>query len=231
MFILLQCHGDIEKYSGSRKLQSAIGILMLIYLLIISQNVFNCICQSVYLKAYISMYRHDFICLSKTHLHSIVPDSLLEIDGYSLVRADQPNDTKRSGVCIYYKDSLPVRVINLSYFEKALLSEMTYHNEDVIVSVIYRSTSESNNEFDSFLPNLKKLVNDINNGKPALSIIRSDFNTRSQSWWSNDINTTTERSKLPTLSFSNGFSQLINEPIHIQTNSSSCIDLIFNFYR
>ena len=173
------------------------------------------------------MYRHDFICLSKTHLHSIVPDSLLEIDGYSLVRADQPNDTKRSGVCIYYKDSLPVRVINLSYFEKALLSEMTYHNEDVIVSVIYRSTSESNNEFDSFLPNLKKLVNDINNGKPALSIIRSDFNTRSQSWWSNDINTTTERSKLLTLSFSNSFSQLINEPIQMQTNSISCIDLLF----
>ena len=26
---------------------------------------------------------------------------------------------------------------------------------------------------------------------------------------------------------SNGFFQLINEPIHIQTNSSSCIDLIF----
>ena len=27
--------------------------------------------------------------------------------------------------------------------------------------------------------------------------------------------------------FSDGFSQLINEPIHIQTSSSSCIDLIF----
>ena len=104
---------------------------------------------------------------------------------------------------------------------------MTYYNEDVIVSVIYRSTGRSNNEFDSFLSNLKKLVNDINNRKPALSIITSDFNTRSQSWWSNDINTTTERLKLPTLSFSNGFSQLINEPILRQTNSTSCIDLLF----
>ena len=116
MFILLQCRGDMEKYPGSRKLQSAIGILMLIYLLIISQSVLKCICQSVYLKAHISMYRHDFICLSKTHLDSTVPDSSLEIDGYSLVRADQPNDTKRSGVCIYYKDSLPVRVINFIRF-------------------------------------------------------------------------------------------------------------------
>ena len=30
-----------------------------------------------------------------------------------------------------------------------------------------------------------------------------------------------------TLSSSNGFSQLINEPTHIKTNSTSCIDLIF----
>ena len=29
------------------------------------------------------------------------------------------------------------------------------------------------------------------------------------------------------LSYLNGFSQLINEPTHIKTNSTSCIDLIF----
>ena len=71
------------------------------------------------------------------------------------------------------------------------------------MSVIYRSPSQSNKEFDS-----------------------GDFNARSQSWWSNDINTT-EGSKLLPLSYSNDFCQLINEPTHIQTNSTSCIDLIF----
>ena len=63
------------------------------------------------------MYKHDFICLTETYLDSSVPDILLETDGYNLVRADHPNHTKRGGVCIYYKESLPVRVINLSYFE------------------------------------------------------------------------------------------------------------------
>ena len=172
------------------------------------------------------MYKHDCICLSETYLDSSVSDSLLKIDGYNLVRADHPNDTKRGGVCIYYKESLPVRVINLSYFEEALLLEMIYHNKKVILSVIYRSPSQSIIEFDSFLSNLEKLLSDINNRKPALSIITGDFNARSQSWWSNDINTT-EGSKLLALSFSNGFSQLIDEPTHIKTNSTSCIDLIF----
>ena len=44
------------------------------------------------------------------------------------------------------------------------------------MSVIYRSPSQSINEFDSFLSYLEKLVSDINNRKPALSIITGDFN-------------------------------------------------------
>ena len=63
-----------------------------------------------------------------------------------------------------------VRVINLSYFEEALLSEMTYHNKKAIMSIIYRSPSQSNNKFDS--SNLEKLASDINNRKPALSILQ-----------------------------------------------------------
>ena len=136
------------------------------------------------------MFKHDFICLREAYLDSSVPDKLLETDGYNLVHADHPNDTRRGGVCIYYKESLPVWVINLSPFEEALLLEMTYHNKKVIASVIYRSPSQSNNEFDSYLSNLDKLVSDINNRKPVLSIITGDFNARSQSWWSNNINIT-----------------------------------------
>ena len=95
------------------------------------------------------MYKHNFICLSETYLDSSVPDSLLEIDGHNLVRADHLSYIKRDGVRIYSKTSVPVTVINLSYFEEALILEMTYRNKKVIVSVIYRSPSQSNNEFDS----------------------------------------------------------------------------------
>ena len=34
------------------------------------------------------MYKHDFICLSETCLDCLIPDGLLETDGYNLVRAD-----------------------------------------------------------------------------------------------------------------------------------------------
>ena len=81
------------------------------------------------MKAYISLYKHDFICLSEIYLVFSKPDSLLEIDRYILVRADHSNNIKRGGVCIYYKESFPVQVISLPYLKEALLLEITYNKK------------------------------------------------------------------------------------------------------
>ena len=156
------------------------------------------------MKAYISMYKHDFIYLSDTYLDSSTPDSLLEIDGYILVRVDHPNDIKRDGVWNYCKESLLVRVISLPYRKEALLLETTCKNKKVMVSVIYHSLSQNNCEFDLFLSNFKKLLSNINTRKPFLSVITDDFNARSSSWWPKDIDTT-EGLKLFSVTSSNGF--------------------------
>ena len=88
-------------------------------------------------------WKHIFQCINtisyayqKYTWDSSTPDSLLKIDGYILVCADHPNNIKRGGVCIYFKKSLPVRVVSLRYLKEALLLEMTYNNNKVIVSVI-----------------------------------------------------------------------------------------------
>ena len=67
------------------------------------------------------MHKLDLICLSEIYLDSSVDDGLLEVDRYNLVRADHPNNTKGGGVCIYYKELLPVKIIDLFNFEEALL--------------------------------------------------------------------------------------------------------------
>ena len=116
--------------------------------------------------------------------------------------------------------------MSLPYLKEALLLEMTYSNKKVTVSVIHRSPGQYYSEFDLLLSNFEKLLSDINKHKPCLSVITGDFNGRSSSWWPKDIDTT-EGSKLFSLISSNRFPQLVNEPTHIQTSSSSCIDLIF----
>ena len=53
---------------------------------------------------------YDIICLTETFLDSSVEndDDRISIPGYNLLRADHPSNTKRGGVCIYYKDHLPI---------------------------------------------------------------------------------------------------------------------------
>ena len=143
-----------------------------------------------------------------------------------MVRADHPNNVKRGGVCIYYKESLPVRVISLPYLQEALLLELNDQNKKIIISSLYRSPSQNSEEFESFLTNFEHLQSDINARNPSISIILGDFNARSTSWWSGDIDSL-EGSKLFSLSTLNGFHQVISEPTHVQRNSCSCIDLIF----
>ena len=103
---------------------------------------------------------------------------------------------------------------------------MSYNNKNVLLSVICRSPGQSTDEFESFLSNVEIFLNDINKRKPSLSVVTCDFNSKSSSWWSKDTDTIVGL-KLFSLTSSNGLCQLKNEPAHIQTNSTSCIDLIF----
>ena len=95
-----------------------------------------------------------------------------------MVRADHPNNVKRGGVCIYYKESLPVRVINLPYLQEALLLELNDQNKKIIISSLYRSSSQNSEEFESFLTNFEHLLSDIEARKSSVSVILGDFNAR-----------------------------------------------------
>ena len=81
------------------------------------------------LKAYIATYKHDFVALSETYRDSPTPSNIIDIEGYKLVRSDHPDNNKRGGVCTYYKESFPVRVINLPFLKEALLLEMCYNKK------------------------------------------------------------------------------------------------------
>ena len=109
LFVLLQCYGHIELNPGPKTLKNKLDSVSHWNLNSLTAHNYSKLTQ---LKAYISMYKYDCICLSETYLDSTTPDNLLKIDGYNLVCADYPDNIKRGGVCIYYKESLSVRVIS-----------------------------------------------------------------------------------------------------------------------
>ena len=65
------------------------------------------------MEAYNSLYNYNFLCISETYFDSfILGDRNFQLNGYHLIRADHPSNTKRDGVCIYHKESLGVRQFN-----------------------------------------------------------------------------------------------------------------------
>ena len=89
IFVLLLCHGDIEPNPGPKKLKK--NYLSVCHWNLNSLSAHNFL-KLTQMKAYISMYKHDFICLSETYLDSSTPDGLLKIEfRYNLVCADHPS--------------------------------------------------------------------------------------------------------------------------------------------
>ena len=62
------------------------------------------------IEAYALTHNLDIICLSETFLDSSYSndDPKIQISGYSLLLADHPMNIKRGGVCIYYKEHIPL---------------------------------------------------------------------------------------------------------------------------
>ena len=98
MFLPLRSHGDIKLNPVPRKSNDNNLSVCHWNLNSITADNFSKLTQ---LKAYISTYKYDFICLSETYLDSSTPNKLIDIEGYNLVCYDHPDDTKRGRACIY----------------------------------------------------------------------------------------------------------------------------------
>ena len=63
-----------------------------------------------------------FYVLSETYLDSSISndDDNLEIPGYDLFRADHPSNTKRGGVCIFYRNSLLLKIPDIQYLRECI---------------------------------------------------------------------------------------------------------------
>ena len=180
------------------------------------------------LSAYISVHKFDIICLSETYLNSEIPsdDENLEIPGYNLVREDHPSNSKRGGAFVYYKSSLPFRVINVKYLQESISFELRIGGNCCRFSCLYRSPSQTQDEFEIFLKNFELTLDKIHENNPFMTIVLSDFNAKSNNWCKADL-TSLEGSKIDTIANSYDLNQLIQEPTHILNSSLSYIDLIF----
>ena len=134
------------------------------------------------LEAFNSINRLDIICVFESYLDSTFSSDSedINIKGYKLVRADNLNNIKRGGVCAYFRESLPVRVMPYHYLSECLILEINLKRKKGYLVSLYRSPNQNLDEFELFLTNLESLIADISNLNPHFLLLLGDFNAKSK---------------------------------------------------
>ena len=180
------------------------------------------------LEAFNAINKFDIICVSESYLDSTSSSNNedINIKGYKLVRANYPNNIKRVGVCAYFRESLPVRVVPSHNLSECLILEVNLKNKKGYLVSLYCSPNQDPDDFDLFLTNLENLLADITSRHPHFMLLLGDFNAKSKTWFIDD-QLSSEGTQLESLTSLYRMKQRIAEPTHVLENSSSCIDLIF----
>ena len=63
------------------------------------------------------MHKFDVICISKTFLNSTYEYKDLPLNGYSLLCAVHAKNVKKGGVCIYFKETVGLKMILIPTFK------------------------------------------------------------------------------------------------------------------
>ena len=149
-------------------------------------------------------------------------------NGYSLLRADRLGNSKRLGVCLYFKEHLPlIKRNDLSILQECLVTESIVDDEKYFFTCLYRSTNQNHEELEKFISSLEFFLSSINNDHPICSILLGVFNAKSSKWCNSDKRIRVDI-ELDNITTSAGYSQLITETTHFVNKTSSCIDLIFS---
>ena len=176
------------------------------------------------------MHKFDVFCIGESFLNSEIKDDdqRLAIENYNLYRSDHPSGNKRGGVCIYYRDHLGLeKKPELTTLDECLVVEIKVGTNRLCLCVLYRSPSQSADEFDDFTNKWEETMTSINNRFPNSALFIGDFNVKHSDWWDNDT-TDAKGREIQNLAIQHGLHQLIDGPTHIPPNaSSSCIALIW----
>ena len=180
------------------------------------------------IEAHNSLFNYDLISICETSLNDSVtlPDTML--NDYTFEPANHPANTRRGGMGLFFKNSLPVVIRKDLSFDESIVVELKFGRKKVFFTVLYRSPSFDHfpPEFQTFLLNFRNLYSKIKAENPFATFFTGDFNAHSQ-FWLPEGDTTPEGKEIDDLFTPLGLYQVISEPTNFEPNSKpSCIDLI-----
>ena len=107
----------------------------------------------------------------------------MDLPGYNVVRADHPSNTKKGGACIYFKISLLLKVLDIQLLQECINFELKIAEKTCNFISLYKSLSQSKDEFESFADNLELNLDLIALRNPYFIDVLGDFNAQTKGWY------------------------------------------------
>ena len=131
------------------------------------------------IEAYNSVHHFDAIAISETMLDQSIRNDEVFIEGFSrdIFRSDHPSNSKIGGVCIYFREGLPIKHRNdLEELQDLIVTEIVISRKKVFFVTLYRSPSQNSVQFEDFIDKLQGMVEKIQAENPHSVILTGDFN-------------------------------------------------------
>ncbi len=134
------------------------------------------------IEAYNSVHNYDISAVSESMLDETITIDNIFIGGFSndIFRSDHPSNSKIGGVGLYYREGLPIiRRKDLEFIQEMVCAEITIARIKIVFCTVYRSPSQTTEQFEAFIDSLQILINRIRAERPYMFIFTADFNCRS----------------------------------------------------
>ena len=144
------------------------------------------------IETFQATYSFDLFGVVESSLNNSIKNESIFISGYSPdpFRADKPETNRCGGVCLYFKEGLPIkRRSDLEILPETIVAEIKLSKRKIFIILSYCHPNLPSIEFDEYTRNLEQIYVLICKENPSITILTGDFNARSPLFWENDTET------------------------------------------
>ena len=94
------------------------------------------------------------------------------------MRSDHLSNSRRVDICIYYKQSLALKTLDIKYLQECIVFQVLIANKLCNFISLYRSPSQLTDISDQFTDNLELTLDELASHNPFLIVISGDFDIK-----------------------------------------------------
>ena len=144
------------------------------------------------IETFQSIYNFDIFGICESLLNNDIPNEDIFVNGFSPepFRADKPENSRHGGVCLFFKENLPIKErCDLESLPETIVAEVKLNRKKIFFVLSYCHPNLSSDEFEKYTNSLEHIYESIRKENPSVTILTGDFNARSPLFWEDDIET------------------------------------------